>query len=294
MIKRAGFCVALLSAVSILVPVLGHDSQGIAAGVVGGRVHRSFQPEDGKLFILVIGNDARHGNPDAARADAIHIVGVDTRTMRGGILNFPRDSWVAIPGHGSGKINEALFDGGPKLLARTLEAITGIRIDYWVMTGFEGFQGIIRQIHGVRLAIRRDIFDHGGSGAHLSKGMHLLGGRSALAYVRTRHSFPRGDIDRTTNQARFLIAMLRELRRDMQGSPATVLRWIAIARRHTRLDISPDTSFRLGVLATQMSTRRVGNVTVPVSVGSVGSASVVFISPGARPLYARFRRTASL
>ena len=95
------------------------------------------------LFVLVIGNDARAGNPDRSRADAIHIVGLDTKTLRGGILNFPRDTWVSIPGHGSGKINEALYDGGPQLLARTLENLTGIRIDLWVMTGFEGFKPVM-------------------------------------------------------------------------------------------------------------------------------------------------------
>jgi hypothetical protein len=52
--------------------------------------------------------------------------------------------------------------------------------------------------------------------------------------------------------------------------------------------------FKLGVLASQVKAKNVGNVTVPVSVGSAGAASVVFISSGARSIYQRFREKASL
>src|ERR687891_439455 len=128
--------VAFVGIVAGVVPSIGERSS-TAAPVVMGRVHERWQPNQGKIFVLVIGSDARHGNPNL-RADAVHIAGINTKTMRGGILNFPRDSWVAIPGHGSAKINEALYIGGPQLLARTLEAETGIRLDYWVLVGFEG------------------------------------------------------------------------------------------------------------------------------------------------------------
>ncbi len=294
MIKKllvAGTAVGVLAA---LWPVLGPLGGTVASPIVVGRVHRDFHPRDGKLFFLVIGNDARAGNPDASRADAIHIVGVNTVTKRGGILNFPRDSWVSIPGSGQGRINEALYRGGPGLLASTLESITGIRLDYWIMTGFEGFQGIVQGLNGVEMAVQKDLYDPTGSGAQIDAGYQNLGPKDSLAYVRTRHNFPNGDVDRTTNQGRFLLAMLKKLRREVTRSPAALLRWITIGRRYTRLDISPKETFRLAVLATQFSARDMGNETVPVTVGSVGAASVVFISPGAQSIYARFRSTAAL
>jgi LCP family protein required for cell wall assembly len=244
--------------------------------------------------VLVIGNDARAGNPDRSRADALHVVGLDTKTMRGGILNFPRDSWVNIPGHGAGRINEALYLGGPRLLAATVESVTGIRLDYWVMTGFEGFIRIVRGIGQVPLRVRQDIYDPTGSGANLKAGQDWLDAHESLAFTRTRKVLPGGDVDRTTNQGRFLLALLGKLRTRVARDPGTVLDWIAIARRNTRLDMTPEESFRLGVLATQVRPRDVGNVTVPVSIGSVGSASVVFISPGAGPIFTRFARTARL
>lgn len=291
MIRRSAALVGCLLLVCLLVPMLGAPSS--AAPVIVGRVHGTYQPTDGKIFILVIGNDARSGNPDASRADAIHIVGVNTKTMKGGILNFPRDSWVSIPGYHTAKINEALYAGGPDLLARTLENITGIRLDYWVMTGFEGFRGIVDDVGGVKMNIPKAVYDPSGSGAKIDAGVQNLGPLDALAYVRTRHSFSGGDFTRTENQGRFLIAMLRKLQRQVDYNPAALLDWIAVGRKYARFDLSADELFRLGMLASQIPADRIGNVTVPASVGSVGAASVVFLS-NASSLYSRFERNASL
>lgn len=289
MIKRLSAALAVVFVAALIVP-LGSGSPGHAGPLMAGRVHASYRPGKGKIFVLIIGNDARSGNPDQSRADAIHLAGINVDKMRGGILNFPRDSWVPIPGRGSAKINEALYHGGPELVATTLEQLTGITIDYWVMTGFEGFRNIVMDLGGVRMHIPRDINDPTGSGAHIKAGSRNLRYHSALAYVRTRHSFPNGDIDRSTNQGKFLLALLRKLRRQVSRDPASLLRWMGTTREHTRLDIPADELFRLGLLATELNPKRVGNVTVPVSIGAVGAASVVFISQEAKDLYGRFKK----
>lgn len=292
MIKRAIALIVVVGAACVLIPATGSEKPKHAAITVG-RVHKSFQPNNGKIFVLVIGSDARQGNPNA-RADAIHIAGINTRTMRGGVLNFPRDSYVNIPGHGSGKINEALYRGGPELLARTLEDLTRIRIDYYVLVGFKGFENIIGGLGDVTMRLPGPVYDPVGSGAHLPGGKVSLGPKSALAYVRTRKAFSGGDITRTTNQARFLIALLRKFRDQIDRDPTNLLKWIAVTRRHARLDISPKELFRLGILTSQVRPSRVRSVTVPVSLGWVGAASVVFIQSGAHSIYARFRQKGSL
>ena len=55
------------------------------------------------------------------------------------LMSIPRDSLVEIPGHGTTKINAAYAFGGPKLLVKTIEQNTGIRIDHYVEIGFGGF-----------------------------------------------------------------------------------------------------------------------------------------------------------
>jgi polyisoprenyl-teichoic acid--peptidoglycan teichoic acid transferase len=291
MIKRA---IALVVVIASLTLATAFVSAPHAAQLLVGRVHKEYQPTDGKVFILVIGNDARSGNPMNSRSDAIHIVGVNTDTMRGGILNFPRDSWVPIPGYGTSKINEALYHGGPDLLARTLENLTGITLDYWVMVGFEDFRDIIKGLGGVKMHLPTSINDPSGSGARLRAGTQILGAHQSLAYLRTRHSFGGGDVTRTTNHGDYLKALLRKLRAETSRSPAALLRWMSITQRYARYDMSADEMLRLGVVATKLKPKNVGNVTVPVSVGTVGAASVVFINSSAQSVYARFRQNAQL
>lgn len=291
MIKRSA---ALVTVIALLTLTTSLTSTPHAAQLLVGRVHQSFQPTTGKVFVLVIGNDARSGNPTNSRSDAIHIVGIDTETMHGGILNFPRDSWVPIPGYGTAKINEALYHGGPDLLALTLENLTGIRLDYWVMVGFEDFLNIMKALGGVKMHLPSAVYDPSGSGARLRAGTQTLGAHQSLAYLRTRHSFGGGDVTRTTNQATFLLALLKKLHGEVSHGPSSLLRWISITRRFARFDVSAEEMLRLGVLATKVKPRDIGNVTVPASVGSVGAASVVFISPSATSVYQRFRETGQL
>jgi LCP family protein required for cell wall assembly len=288
--RRAAALATVLLVASVTLSVLPGSNVGLAERLLVGRVHARYQPNDGKIFVLVIGSDARTGNSDAARADAIHIVGINTDDMKAGILNFPRDSWVDIPGHGSSKINDALYEGGPELLAQTVENLTHIRIDYWVLTGFEGFVGMIHDLGPVKVDVPMDLNDPSGSGANLRAGKQQLHALSALSFVRDRHDFPHGDVDRTTNQGTFLIDLLEKLHRDVSQNPAALFKWISTTRAHTRYDVSADEMFRLGVLASQLDPKKVSNVTVPVTLGSAGAASVVYIQPSAQSIYRRFAK----
>lgn len=288
MIRRATILLCLIALVCGLVPYLGASEKGYAAPALFGRLHHSYQPEDGKIFIMVIGTDARDGIYAGALGDAIHIVGVNTDKMRAGILNFPRDSYVNIPGRGTSKINEAIL-GGPETMARTLESLTGIQLDYWVVTGFDGFMAMIEDLGAVRMRIPQDVYDPGGSGVNLKKGTHNLAPLTALAYVRTRKAFGSGDFARTQHQGDFMKALLGKLRRQVYVDPSMLLRWISTAREHSDLDLSAEEVFQLGILATQIKPKDVGNVTVPGSTGSSGGASVVYIGGGASSIYQRFR-----
>ncbi|MFN2593625.1 MAG: LCP family protein, partial [Actinomycetota bacterium] len=204
------------------------------------------------------------------------------------------DSWIDIPGHGSAKINETLQDGGPELVATTLEQMTGIHIDYWVMTGFQGFVGILKRVGGIPVHVPIDLNDPSGSGASMSAGNHKLYGLAALSFLRDRHDFPQGDLDRTTNQGTFLVDMLKKLRSQAADNPAELFKWIAAGRQYTRFDLPADEMFRLGILATQLKPGHIRVVTVPATTGMVGAESVVYISSGASAIYARFRKNASL
>ncbi len=298
MIKRALALITLIASVCVLIPLAGERSGSgssmAAAPIMAGRAHAEHQPKDGKIFVLILGSDAREGNPTHQRADGVHIAGINTKTMKGGILNFPRDSWVNIPGSGSARINEALNRGGPELAVRTMESLTGIQIDYWVLTAFEGFQNAVKDVGGaIPLSLKQGMYDDG-SGARLPPGTKTLSAVESLAFVRSRKSLPGGDIDRTANHGKFLIGLLRKLREDIERRPDRIFDWMQAARKWTALDIPPHELFQLGVLTSQVKSQDVRNVTVPVRIGSAGSASVVFIEPGAQSIYDRFKENGSL
>jgi LCP family protein required for cell wall assembly len=199
--------------------------------------------------ILLIGNDSRAGATRAEQA-ALH-TGHDTQTVntdtmmilhipsgggRPSIISFPRDSWVAIPGYGKGKLNSAYSDGynaarskhrgerqaesaGVLLTLRTLSALTGLHIDHYVQINLLGFYRISEAIGGITVCLLhaqnastdRDAFGSGYSGIDLPAGVSTIEGAQALAFVRQRHGLPNGDLDRIKRQQYFLAAAFHKV-----------------------------------------------------------------------------------
>ena len=243
------------------------------------------------MFVLALGSDARPPTPiERSRSDSIHIIGIDLKNHRASVLGFPRDSWVDIPGHGMGKINTAMWMGGPQLIVATLENLTGITIDFWLLTNFSAFMRMVNDIGGLTVDIPIPLDDHD-SGAHLPAGTRHVNGKDALAFARDRHDFPLGDISRSKNQGSILLAALSKLQTSFVKDPSVLFDWILIGWRRATLDtdLSVHTLLDLALTATQIPARSVNNLVVPSTTGTIGVASVVFISSSARSIYADMR-----
>jgi LCP family protein required for cell wall assembly len=206
------------------------------------------------------------------------------------VLGFPRDSWVNIPGHGMGKINTAMWMGGPQLIIATLENLTGITIDFWLLTNFNAFMRMVNGIGGLTLDIPMALDDHD-SGAHFPAGPRHVNGKDALAFARDRHDFALGDISRSKNQGSILLAALSKLQTKFEKNPYVLFEWIVTGWRNATLssDLSVHTLLDLALTATQIPAKSVTNIVVPATTGSVGDASVVFISSSAQGVYADMR-----
>ena len=94
--------------------------------------------------ILLLGSDSRisAGDPSqweagAQRTDAIMIVQVSGDRQEVSVVSIPRDTWVEVPGYGQAKINAAYSYGGPSLTIQTVEQLTGVHIDHFVIADFE-------------------------------------------------------------------------------------------------------------------------------------------------------------
>jgi polyisoprenyl-teichoic acid--peptidoglycan teichoic acid transferase len=296
-LRVAGLMAALMVVASALVIGFRPHTPSAAAQAEVVMIHSahgaSFMPAiKGKkpLFILALGSDARPGQSIARqRADSIHIIGIDKSRTHATILGFPRDSWVHISGGGTNKINSAMVVGGPAGMIRTLESLTGIRIDFWMLTSFGGLRNMVDWIGGIDVVVPYPMHDSY-SGAAFKAGKIHMRGYQALAFARNRHDTPNGDFSRSGNQGRLFLSALTELGRDFKDDPTKLFTWISAGWRNIQTDLSPSVLLDLAITATQVSAGNVNNIVVPGSTGNVGGASVVFISGSARSIYADMRK----
>jgi polyisoprenyl-teichoic acid--peptidoglycan teichoic acid transferase len=268
---------------------VSYDVHGHVPNVLeGGPRDAAFAPglpSNEPLFVLVIGSDARPGQAvTGTRADSIHIVAVNPRRGRVSIVGIPRDSWVSIPGHGSDKINAALVLGGPELLVETVERLSGVRLDAYLLTGFQGFERMVKAVGGIDAKIPYPISDVWAN-AHFRRGPEHLSGREALAFARVRHDLPNGDFGRSFNQGRLMIAALATLRREVADGSAAVVPWALAAARNVVTDLSLTEMFELLVAAPAFEPRLVRNAVAGGHGGSIAGKSVVVLDSRAHAMF---------
>jgi LCP family protein required for cell wall assembly len=174
---------------------------------------------------LIAGSDSRQGltksqerrlstgnldSTGAGRSDTIMVLHIPAGGGKPLLISFPRDSYVHIPGYGMNKLNAAFSFGGPSLLAKTIQADTGLYINHFMDIGFGGFVRVVNAVGGVRMCLHHKLRDHA-SGLYLPRGCHVLNGAQALAYVRDRHDFLTQDLQREQDQRIFLKALLSKM-----------------------------------------------------------------------------------
>lgn len=161
----------------------------------------------GSLNVVLMGSDAR-SDDERGRSDVLMLAHVSPARDQVYIVSFPRDLWVTIPDRGDAKINAAYSWGGDQLAIRTVESLTGVRIDHAAKIDFDGYIGLTTALDGVtvdnRVASR--------SGAYVwPKGEITIRGEEALTYVRQRYELPGGDLDRAERQRAVVKAILTKM-----------------------------------------------------------------------------------
>ncbi|WP_234818091.1 LCP family protein, partial [Mycolicibacterium sphagni] len=169
--------------------------------LVGSDSRAGLTPE--QQADLATGGDLGNGRTDTILVVHIPALGSSAPTT---MVSIPRDSYVAIPGHGQDKINAAFAEGGAPLLAQTVEEATGLHLDHYAEVGFDGFAVLVDALGGVHLC-PADPMDDPLAGINLPAGCQTLDGRNALGYVRSRAT-PRADLDRMVHQREFMAAVM--------------------------------------------------------------------------------------
>jgi LCP family protein required for cell wall assembly len=170
--------------------------------LVGGLDTRSAVPTTG----------AHAASSDRGRTDTLMLVHLIGGGRGAYVVSIPRDSWVPIPGHGDGKVNWAYFFGGPTLAIRTVEHLTGVRIDHFAIIDWDGFRAVTNALGGVTVNIPGTSYDPANH-VTWTAGTQHLNGAQALLYVRDRYGLASGDFDRERRQQNYLRSMFTQVRR---------------------------------------------------------------------------------
>jgi LCP family protein required for cell wall assembly len=172
-------------------------------------------PED-QVKILILGSDYRPGR--GFRTDVIMLLVLNPKAGTATITSFPRDLYVTIPGVGMERINTAQAYGGFTLMAATFQQNFGITPDYYMMTNFDGFKGIINTLGGISVNAAYTLTDECNSAVSIRNGygyctiypgINQMDGDTALWYVRSRHST--SDFDRTRREQEVLSALFQKM-----------------------------------------------------------------------------------
>jgi LCP family protein required for cell wall assembly len=230
---------------------------------------RALTPQKGLLLsnasnILVLGADtgskSRQGTP--GRADTIILIRTDPDQHKIALLSIPRDLRVEIPRHGTQKINAAYAFGGPTLAVKTVERVTGLRMNHVVVVDFSTFGEVVDALGGVTINVPHPILSNKFEcprhtqaqcarwpGWRFRKGPQTMDGRTALIYSRIRENqlnpresdFTRGErqqaviqaiADKTTSFSTFLKApfigddLVRPLATDLSAGQILQLAWV--------------------------------------------------------------------
>ncbi len=281
--KRLGIGILALAvwvAGSALGAIGGDAPASAGPGIIVGKAHAGYTPTlTGKdpITILAIGSGARPGEDVLhSLADSLHVIFIDPETHRSTMIGVPRDSYVPIDGHGTGKINSSLFFGGPALLVKTIERLGGIKIDYWAITTFWGFTDMIDDIGGLTMNVPFAMNDSYAR-AHFTPGVQELSGRDALAFARTRHDLQEGDFARQENGGRLFLAALAQFQKEYRADPTRLFTWIGAGMRNTDLTLTLNEVIDLAYTASRIPVSKVQNLVLPGSARLVGTLSVVVL-----------------
>ena len=246
--------------------------------------------------LLVLGTDSRSGenNVDGsegsdevsvARSDTALLMHVSADRKRIDAVSIPRDTLVDIPeckrldgdttgAEEDGQFNSAFANGagtgndkkaiasGAACTWKTVEKMTDIRIDDFVVVDFNGLSKVVDSLDGVHVQVAEAIDDPDYTGMTLDEGCQKLDGQAALQYARVRHGVGDGsDISRISRQQSLMNAMVSK----------------ALAS-----SVLTKTGFLTSTLETLTTSERIGELTtlsgLANSVKGIGTDKINFIT----------------
>lgn len=152
---------------------------------------------------MLIGNNARNATSPlslgtaAGQADILIVAHIDPDLHKVSLISIPRDTLIAMPDFKEPipKIKSSFDLGlqqspqeGPKLAMKYVSELTGLKINYYVATDFQGFADAIDAVGGIQVNIPERLYDPEHSQANFQPGLQTLNGQQALEFIRIRQN----------------------------------------------------------------------------------------------------------
>ncbi|MGW9247862.1 LCP family protein [Streptomyces badius] len=248
---------------------------------------------DGPMNILVIGTDKRTGKGNEGYGDKGSEGHADTNILfhvsedrtNATAMSIPRDlvtdipecetkqsdgTSTTIPGTPNQRFNTSLGQNGrdPGCTMKTVENITGLKPDHFMMVDFNAVKELTTAVGGVQVCMSKPV-DDPKSHLKLPQGRSKVQGEKALALLRTRDSFGnRSDLDRIKVQQQFLGSMIRQMKSsDTLTNPKKLYKLADAATNALTVDSAIADAKKLMTLAQEISkvdTKHITFLTMPV------------------------------
>ncbi len=233
--------------------------------------------------VLVIGTDITFNadtgqkNMEKGRTDTIILMRIDPLKNRINMVSIPRDSYVEIPGYYPQKINAAYVYGGIELTEQTIENITGLKIDKYLIINTKGIVKLVNLLGGVEIDVPKDMYYTDNAQdlfINLKKGKQKLNGKQAEGFVRFRHD-ALGDLGRIERQQLFIKALSHKLA--SLGSLVKSPFIIEIIMNNIRTNLSIKDFVLLANTARMMPSKNINPITLPGTTTNNEAGSVVIL-----------------
>ncbi len=208
---------------------LGRKVSDNAVDITNGGSVPSIAAMNGAFNVLLVGADNAPGQSgwgasrDATLNDVNILVHIAADHKSGVVVSLPRDLVIPHPQcedpathqtyapMSAQPLNTAFARGGLGCVVATVENLTQVKIPYAALFSFEGTVKMADAVGGVPVCVTKAINDPY-SGLKLPAGRSVISGRTALAYLRSRHGVGDGsDLSRIGSQQAYMSSLLRTM-----------------------------------------------------------------------------------
>jgi LCP family protein required for cell wall assembly len=286
----------------------------------GGGNNEQVSDATGRMQILILGSDTRdgenaeYGSADDSKgygkSDVMMMMDISEDNKRVSVISFPRDLLVDIPqckdeetnqvypARSGVMINEAMAEAGIGCAVDTVNKLTGLEVDHFMMADFTAVKELSNAVGGVEVCISDAVYDPD-SRLRLPAGTSAVQGEMALAFLRTRHAFADGgDLGRIKAQQGFLSSLTRKIKDDgTLSDPGKMLKIADVVTQNLTVDeglASVPSLLTIGNRLKDIDISKVAFVAVPTTPAVQDENRLQIAEPAGSQLFAALRQDVDL